>query len=59
MVSKSISKQRSDYLKKMDEYIERLENLPPDEAKREARESLIRSGVLDKNGNAKKRICTQ
>ncbi|WP_281513157.1 hypothetical protein [Bacteroides acidifaciens] len=40
----------------MDEYIEYLKSLPPDQTREEAREILIRTGVLDKDGNPKENI---
>lgn len=48
------------YLEGMDRYIEELEameSIDPVKAKKEAKNSLIRSGVLDKKGNPKKQIC--
>lgn len=48
------------YMEKMDTYIRELEKLNevnPEEAKRQARESLIRSGILNTDGSPKKQIC--
>lgn len=45
-----------EYIRGMDEYIKYLESLPPEQARKEAREDLIRSGVLDKDGNPKENI---
>lgn len=45
-----------EYIKGMDDYIDKLNRLSeenPEEAKRIARESLIRTGILDEEGNLK------
>lgn len=44
----------------MDQYIEKwktLENVDLELAKEMAKQSLMETGVLDKNGNQKKQIC--
>lgn len=49
-----------EYLEDMDQYIHNLKELQkenPEEAKREAKESLICSGVLDLESNVKEQIC--
>ncbi|MGL4986026.1 MAG: hypothetical protein ACRC5H_02675 [Treponemataceae bacterium] len=48
------------YLKGMEESIQELKKLKetnPEEAEKKARESLIQSGILKKDGSAKKHIC--
>lgn len=40
----------------MDEYIQYFKSLPPEQAREEARQTLIRTGVLDKDGNPKENI---
>lgn len=44
--------------KQMNKYIAQFKHLSKDEAQKEAKQSLIRSGVLTKRGNYKKDICT-
>lgn len=48
------------YIKGMDDYIEKLktmESLNPNEARQKAKESLIRSGILEQDGTPKRQIC--
>lgn len=40
----------------MDEYIEYLKSLPPEQARKDARQTLIKTGVLDEDGNPKENI---
>ena len=40
-------------------YIAELNALPPEEARRISKENLIRTGVLDENGNVKENIVTE
>ena len=51
-----------EYLTGIDNYLQDLKDLEktnPEEARKRARESLIRSGVLDKDGNVKEHICNR
>lgn len=50
--------QKSDleFISGMELYLEKLQSLPDEIAKKEALSALIRTGVLDKDGNAKNRI---
>lgn len=48
------------YIEGIDDYIEQLEKMNkvnPEAARKEAMESLIRSGVLNSDGKPKKQIC--
>lgn len=45
-------------LKSFDRYIKRYKQMEENERKKAAKESLIRSGVLNKNGNLKEHIVT-
>lgn len=48
------------YINDIDDYIENLKELKntnPDLARQKAKDSLIRSGILDSNGKPKERIC--
>ncbi len=42
----------------VDEYLKKLDAMEENEAKKIARETLIRTGVLDSNGNPKEQIVT-
>lgn len=51
-----------DYIAGMEEYIQDLKNLgksDPEEARRQAKESLIRSGILNEDGSLKEHICNR
>lgn len=53
-------KEYQDYIDGMDRYIEKLKKMRrdnPKEAKEKAIKSLIDSGVFNKDGTPKKRIC--
>ncbi|HHX72793.1 MAG TPA: hypothetical protein GX701_07715 [Clostridiales bacterium] len=41
---------KTDYLDRMNGYIESLNQMPKEEARKASRQSLIKSGVLDKQG---------
>lgn len=48
------------YIDGMDEYIQnltRLQKEDPEQARKQAQDSLRRSGILNKNGIMKKEIC--
>mgnify|MGYP000153715467 FL=1 len=48
------------YIEGIDDYIEHLEKMNkvnPEAARKEAMESLIRSGILNSDGKPKKQIC--
>lgn len=45
-------------LESFDRYIKRYKQMEENERKKAAKESLIRSGVLNKNGNPKEHIVT-
>ena len=50
------------YIDGMDQYIEALKKLrenDPEKAKRQARESLINSGIFNSDGTPKEQICEQ
>lgn len=57
MTLATYNKQHKKNMQEMNQYINSLEKLNKTEAVKEARESLIRSGVLNKNGTIKKKIC--
>lgn len=57
MTIASYNKQHKQYVTGMDKYIDSLKKMPPEAAKKEAKRSLIRSGVLTTQGNPKKKIC--
>lgn len=57
MVELGADKQYKSYLNDMDEYIQKLKTLTPDNAKEEAKESLMRSGIMNKKGQMKRHIC--
>lgn len=44
------------FIKGMAEYLQKLKALPQEMARQEAREALIRTGVLTKDGKSKKSI---
>lgn len=45
-----------EYIEGMRAYIRRLKALPAEEAKMEAEAALLRTGVIDNNGNLKENI---
>jgi hypothetical protein len=47
-----------EYIRGMQEYIEKLRTMDREEAKKVSKEALIKAGVLDENGNAKENIVT-
>ena len=51
------NEQHTKYIKEMQDYIQSFKKMDENNAKIKARESLIRSGVLKKDGTAKKQIC--
>lgn len=51
------NKQHEKNMREMDEYISSFRKLDKAEAAKKAKESLIRSGVLNKDGSVKERIC--
>jgi len=51
------NKQHSDAIQEMQNYINSFKKLETWKAKELAKESLINSGVLNKNGTVKKKIC--
>lgn len=57
-VKTAIALQKDDakFLEEMDRYIEQLKSRPPQVAKKEAREALYRTGVIDQNGKLKENI---
>ena len=50
------NKQHNDYIQSMENYISSFESMTPAEAKKEAKNSLMRSGILTKKGKIKKNI---
>jgi len=40
-----------EFCKGMEEYLKQLQEMPPEEAKKEAQRSLFASGMVDENGN--------
>lgn len=53
-------KEYKSYIQGMDQYIEKLRKMRkanPGQAKENARESLVESGVLNEDGTPKKKIC--
>lgn len=44
-------------MQEMEEYISSFKKMEKSKAAKAAKESLIRSGVLNKNGTVKKKIC--
>ena len=40
-----------EYIRGMQEYIERLKNMDKEQAKQKAIENLTKAGILDENGN--------
>lgn len=47
-----------EYIRGMREYIENLKTMEREQAKKIARDTLIKTGVLDENGNSKENIVT-
>ncbi|WP_044973781.1 hypothetical protein [Ruminococcus sp. HUN007] len=47
-----------EYIRGMQEYIDKLRTMDREEAKKISKEALIKAGVLDENGNAKENIVT-
>lgn len=47
-----------EYIRGMQEYINKLRTMDREEAKKISKETLIKTGVLDENGNAKENIVT-
>lgn len=47
-----------EYIKGMQDYIAQLRTMDKEEAKKIAKENLIKAGVLDENGNPKENIVT-
>lgn len=52
----STNNQHAEYIQGMKNYISTLESMSPAAAKKEAKNSLMRSGILTKRGKIKKRI---
>lgn len=46
----------TEYLRTMEKHIAEMRGRPKEEAEKEAREALIRTGVITKDGQAKKQI---
>jgi len=59
MTIATYNKQHNQYIEGMKNYINTLETMNPADAKKEAKESLIRSGVLTKKGTLKKNIVSK
>ncbi|MCH5341139.1 MAG: hypothetical protein J1E01_06715 [Acetatifactor sp.] len=57
MTLATYNKQHEKNMREMDEYINSFKKLDRAEAEKKAKESLIRSGVLNKDGTVKERIC--
>lgn len=57
MNSNNSDTQYKSYISGMDQYIEQLKYMEPEKAKEKAKESLIRSGIMDENGKLRKHIC--
>lgn len=57
MTIETYNKQHIQNMKEMQDYIDSFKKMDRKQAQKEARESLIRSGVLNKNGTVKKKIC--
>lgn len=51
------NKQHEQEMKEMQEYIDSFKKMNKEQACAKAKASLIRSGVMGKNGSMKKRIC--
>ena len=47
-----------EYIRGMQEYIDKLRTMDREEAKKISKEALIKAGVLDENENAKENIVT-
>ncbi len=47
-----------EYIRGMQEYIERLKNMDKEQAKQKAIENLTKAGILDENGNTKENLVT-
>ena len=47
-----------EYIRGMQEYIERLKNMDKEQAKKKAIENLTKAGILDENGNTKENLVT-
>ena len=59
MTIATYNKQHNEYVQGMRNYINTLESMKPAVAKKEAKASLIRSGVLTKKGTIKKNIVSK
>ena len=57
MTIATYNEQHTKYIKEMQDYIQSLKKMEESAARMKAKESLIRSGVLKKDGTAKKQIC--
>ncbi len=57
MTIAAYNEQHTNYIKEMQDYIQSFKKMDESAAKLKAKESLIRSGVLKKDGTAKKQIC--
>lgn len=51
------NRQHNKSIREMQEYISSFKKLDKTQAEKKARESLIRSGVLNEDGTSKKQIC--
>lgn len=57
MTIETYNAQHEKNMKDMQTYINSFYKMGKEQAKKEARESLIRTGVMTSNGTMKKRIC--
>ena len=55
-IAVSLQERQAEYTRGMDAYIERLKNQEPDTARENAMRALVRTGVVTRNGNPKKKI---
>lgn len=51
------NRQHNKSIREMQEYVNAFKKLDKTQAEKKARESLIRSGVLNEDGTSKKQIC--
>lgn len=58
-MNNSICIENNQYIKEMAKYVKKMETMQkdsPEEAKLEARKALIKTGVINRNGTAKRKI---
>lgn len=50
-IAKALSKERDDYILSMEKYLEFLKSLSKEQSRKLAKESIIRSGIIDEDEN--------